>query len=157
MLPEPTNFLVFLKTFITFWTSWNYFQISQSFWTFFVFIFRDPSSHLGYTKVPLGELYPETSPTDKDIERSRQRGKHFLTIHVLTSIFILGSSLIAMLIIVFTNFETMQSKVVFPLEYLTYLFLPLLGLSLAISILLVRPYHRCDCSGGEIPSGNVIV
>jgi len=132
---------------------------SYALWSMFVPVgySRDPSSHLGYTKVPLGELFPETSPTDKDIERSRQRGKHFLTIHVLTSIFILGSSLIAMLIIVFTNFETMQSKVVFPLEYLTYLFLPLLGLSLAISILLVRPYHRCDCSGGEIPSGNVIV
>ena len=112
---------------------------------------------MGYTKVPLAEMYPEVPPTEKDIERSRIRGKHFLTIHVLTSIFILGSSLIAMLIIVFTSYDSMQSKVIFPLEYLTYVFLPLLGLSLAISILLVRPYHRCDCSGGEIPSGNVIV
>jgi len=128
-------------------------------WSMFVPVgySRDPSSHLGYTKVPLGEMFPETAPTDKDVDRSRQRGKHFLTIHVLTSIFILGSSLIAMLIIVFTSHEVMQSKVVFPLDYLTYLFLPLLGLSLAISLLLVRPYHRCDCSGGEIPSGNVIV
>lgn len=123
-------------------------------------LFRDPSGHLGYTKVPLNDNLPasaELSPTDKDIDRSRKRGKHFLTTHVLSSIFILGTSLITMFIIVFTAQTEMQPKVIFPLEYLTYLFLPLLGFSLGASVLLVRPYHRCDCSGGEIPSGNAIV
>lgn len=105
--------------------------------------------------MPLSEV--ENVPTDKDIERSRQRGKHFLTVHVLTSIFVLGTSLIVMLIIVFSWPEMMQAKVAFNLNYLIYVFLPLLGLSLALSVLLVRPYHRCDCSGGEIPGGNMIV
>ena len=124
-------------------------------------IHRDPSAHLGYTKVPLSDTVPaddDSGPiTNQDIERSRQRAKHFLTIHVLGSIFLLGTSLIIMLIIVFTSQETMQEKVFFPLDYIIYIFLPMLGLSLGISVLLVRPYHRCDCSGGEVPSGNVIV
>ncbi len=62
-----------------------------------------------------------------------------------------------MLVIVFTSRKAMQAKVFFPLDYLIYIFLPTLGLSLTFSVLLVRPYHRCDCSGGEIPSGNIIV
>ena len=111
--------------------------------------------------MPLSDTVPaddDSGPiTNQDIERSRQRAKHFLTIHVLGSIFLLGTSLIIMLIIVFTSQETMQEKVFFPLDYIIYIFLPMLGLSLGISVLLVRPYHRCDCSGGEVPSGNVIV
>ena len=127
-------------------------------YSYFSLFFRDPSSHLGYSKVPLSETLPETSiPSEKDIERSLQRGKHFLTVHVLTSIFILGSSLIVMLIVVFSDRQTMQSRVAFPIDYLIYIFLPLLGLTLGLSVLLVRPYHRCDCSGGEIPTGNAIV
>lgn len=129
-------------------------------WSLFVPVgyARDPSAHLGYTKVALEDTLPEAEiPTEKDVERSRQRAKHFLTVHVMSSGIILGSSLIFLLIYVFTNRELMQQRVAFNLDLLVYLFLPLLGLSLAFLVLLVRPYHRCDCSGGERPSGNVIV
>ena len=97
------------------------------------------------------------SPTVADIESSKERAKHFLTVHVFSSIFILGTSIIVMLILVFTSPDLMSERVSFPTIWLTYLFLPILGLSLGASVILVRPYHRCDCSGGEIPSGNIIV
>jgi hypothetical protein len=96
-------------------------------------------------------------PTDKEIERSSERTKYFLTMHVLSSIFLLGTCLIIMLVIVFTSPTVMGSRVAFPLQMTTYLFLPILGLSLGLSVFLVRPYHRCDCSGGEVPEGNIIV
>merc|ERR1712018_136954 len=42
---------------------------------------KDPSAHLGYTKVPLSDTLPaddDSGPiTSQDIERSRQRAKHF--------------------------------------------------------------------------------
>ena len=120
-----------------------------------IFFCRDPSTYLGYTKVPLAEsLEP---PTEQDEEKSNDRTKHFLTIHLLSSIFILGTSLLVMTILVFTKPDLMADRVAFPSMWLTYLFLPILVLSLGISVLLVRPYHRCDCSGEKIPSGNIIV
>ena len=112
---------------------------------------------MGYTKVSLEDSFPEDVPTEKEVERSRQRAKHFLTVHVMSSVVILGSSIIFLLIYVFTNEAEMQQRVAFNLDLLVYLFLPILGLALAFLVLLVRPYHRCDCSGGERPSGNVIV
>ena len=119
------------------------------------FFCRDPSTYLGYTKVPLTEsLEP---PTEQDEEKSNDRTKHFLTIHLLSSIFILGTSLLVMTILVFTKPDLMADRVAFPSMWLTYLFLPILVLSLGISVLLARPYHRCDCSGEKIPSGNIIV
>ena len=96
-------------------------------------------------------------PTDQEIERSGARAKYFLTMHVLCSVFVLGTSLIIMIALVFTHTEDMSARVNFPLNLLSYLFLPILGLSLGLSVLLVRPYYRCDCSGGEPPKGNIIV
>ena len=121
----------------------------------FVLHFRDPSTYIGYSKVPMNETIE--SPNIKDIDRSKERAKHFLTIHVFSSIFILGTSLLVMLIMVFTSPDLSSEKVAFPLSWLTHFFLPILGLSLGASVLLVRCYHRCDWSGGEKPSGNIIV
>ena len=121
----------------------------------FVIHFRDPSTYIGYSKVPMNETIE--SPNIKDIDRSKERAKHFLTIHVFSSIFILGTSLLVMLIMVFTSPDLSSEKVAFPLSWLTHFFLPILGLSLGASVLLVRCYHRCDWSGGEKPSGNIIV
>ena len=83
-------------------------------WSLFVPVgyARDPSAHLGYTKVSLEDTIPELEvPTEKEIERSRLRAKHFLTVHVMSSGIILGSSLIFLLIYVFTNRALMQQRV----------------------------------------------
>lgn len=128
-------------------------------WSFFVPVgySRDPTSHLGYTKVPMMLDDPQLPPSDKEIARGQARSKYFLTVHVLCSIFLVGGSLVLMLILVFTAQAEFQYQVAFPLTYLINIFLPILGLSLGLSVLLVRPYHRCDWSGGEVPSGNIIV
>ena len=119
------------------------------------------------------------------------RSKYFLTMHILTSIFVLGVSLIFMLIIIHSNpahyyqqtiltpevsltdrgvkyvnclmsmflifIEFKLFSYFFHLQILSYICVPILGLSLGTSVMLARPYHRCDCSGGEIPAGNIIV
>ena len=117
---------------------------------------RNPSFPLGYTKVPLGEI---VSTDEKEIDRLRHRAKYFLSAHVLSSIFLVGGSFLIMLILVVTNAEyyDLNTQAIFSVEQLPLIFLPILGLTLAFSVLLVRPYHRCDCSGGETPSGNMIV
>ena len=137
-------------------TFWKFLEHSDIIWiTVFMIHFRDPSTYIGYSKVPMNETIE--SPNIKDIDRSKERAKHFLTIHVFSSIFILGTSLLVMLIMVFTSPDLSSEKVAFPLSWLTHFFLPILGLSLGASVLLVRCYHRCDWSGGEKPSGNIIV
>ena len=45
----------------------------------------------------------------------------------------------------------------FPVSQLSYVFLPLLGLCLAVSLLLVRPFHRADRAEGEVLRGTIIV
>ena len=88
------------------------------------------------------------------------RSRYFLTAHTLSSIVILGSGLLATIIFVQTDPDGHNLSPVisaFDLDYLNTLFLPLLGLSLGLSLLTVRPYHRCECSGGEGPAGNAIV
>ena len=68
------------------------------------------------------------------------------------------------------NSDGLNNQSSFDLGYLNTIFLPLLGLSLGLSFLLVRPYHRCECpspgdqtaesDGSPIvrkPKGNIIV
>ena len=43
------------------------------------------------------------------------------------------------------------------LQTLSNLVLPTMLISLGLAVLTVRPYHRIDCSGGEVPKGNIIV
>ena len=118
---------------------------------------RNPSFPLGYMKVPLMETSAVTE--EKEIERLRHRAKYFLSAHVLSSFFLVGGSFLVTLILVMTNPEyyDLNTQLIFTVDKLPLIFLPLLGLTLAFSVLLVRPYHRCDCSGGEPPSGNAIV
>jgi len=123
---------------------------------------RDPAAHFGYKKVAmiLEHTYTvneEELVTEKDITRSRVRSKYFLTMHILTSIFVLGVSLIFMLIIIHSNPVHYYQQTILTPEILSYICVPILGLSLGTSVMLARPYHRCDCSGGEIPAGNIIV
>ena len=46
---------------------------------------------------------------------------------------------------------------IFPISYLSYVFLPLLALCLAVSLLLVRPFHRADRVKGQLVRGTIIV
>ncbi len=88
------------------------------------------------------------------------RARYFLTVHTLSSILIIGVSLLVTIVIVQTDPDKYHLRPVrssFDLDYLNTAFLPLLGLSLGLSLLTVRPYHRCECSGGEGPRGNAIV
>jgi hypothetical protein len=60
-------------------------------------------------------------------------------------------------VMTYPEYYDLNTHAIFSVEQLPLIFLPVLGLTLAFSVLLVRPYHRCDCSGGETPSGNMIV
>ena len=118
---------------------------------------RNPSFPLGYTKVPLVENAAVTD--EKEIDRLRHRGQYFLSAHVLSSFFLVGGAFLVTLILVMTSPEyyELNTHLIFSVDQLPLIFLPVLGLTLAFSVLLVRPYHRCDCSGGEPPTGNAIV
>lgn len=123
---------------------------------------RDPTAHFGYKKVAmiLEHSYTVNDDdliTEKDISRSRVRSKYFLTMHILSSIFVLGASLVFMLILIHSDPTHYYNEKILTPEILAYICVPILGLSLGASVMLARPYHRCDCSGGEIPSGNIIV
>ena len=125
----------------------------------------DPTAFVGYTKLPLFPVDESDSsanaasrpPTDKEAERSQIRTKYFLTMHVLSSIFILVPCIIIMYALIYVFPEFYFRLTIIPSEVLSTLLLPLLILSLGLSVLTVRPYHRIDCSGGEVPSGNIIV
>ena len=91
----------------------------------------------------------------------RSRSSYFLTSHTLSSLFILYPSLAIMTVLV-TRAQNIQDMdistiAIFPINYLSYIFLPLLGLCLAVSILIVRPFHRADRVKGEILKGTIIV
>lgn len=122
---------------------------------------RDPSANLGYSKISLFDEHrmelSRDPVTDKDIERSSGRVKFFLTAHVLSSLIILGVPLVGTLILVQLQPEFYAPRCVFYLSILNTVFLPVLGLALAFSVVLGRPYHRLECSGGETPSGNWLV
>ncbi|CAB4064982.1 unnamed protein product [Lepeophtheirus salmonis] len=123
-------------------------SVTYGFWSLFVPVGynRDPGIPLGY------QLINDADQSDLPIEDSltqkkspinfRNRARYFLTFHILTSAFILGGSLLTML------------------DYLTFFFLPVLGISFGLSTLLVRPYYRFECtSNPELskPKGNVIL
>ena len=91
----------------------------------------------------------------------RSRSSYFLTSHTLSSLFILYPSIAIMTVLV-TRAQNIQdmdisTAAIFPINYLSYIFLPLLGLCLAVSILIVRPFHRADRGKGEILKGTIIV
>ncbi len=138
---------------------------------------RDPAEALGYAKVSLREqeeaackATAAASSTDdedvvidpvsmRDVERLRNRAKHFLTAHVVSSVVVLGSALLvtAVLVQAHPDLEGLDVRVAFDLGLLNSLFVPGLGLCLGLSVILARPYHRCQCSAGETPRGNFIV
>jgi len=120
---------------------------------------RDPVAPMGYQPVPdaSDELHPATV---KEIKQSSARARWFLSSHILTSLFILFPALIILTALVHRAqvLELLiDTRCAFPVSMLSTLFLPGLGLVLAVSLLLVRPYHRCHCTMGEAPKGNVIV
>ena len=89
----------------------------------------------------------------------RSRSSYFLTSHTLSSLFILYPSIAIMTVLV-TRAQNIQDMdistiAIFPISYLSYIFLPLLGLCLAVSILIVRPFHRADRVKGEILKGTI--
>ena len=83
--------------------------------------------------------------------------RYFLTAHVASSLLLLGPAVLVTMILVQVYPEYSDRAAAFYPDRLNTLFLPLLGLSLGLSLLLARPYHRCECSGGEAPRGNFIV
>ena len=99
---------------------------------------------------------------DEDKETvSRSRSGLFLTSHTLTSLVVLYPSL-ALVTILVTRARGLESDIInimaiFPVSYLSYVFLPALGLILAVSILIVRPFHRADRGEGEVIKGTIIV
>ena len=113
---------------------------------------RDPEAPLGYKKVPAMALMASSATSTPE-----GRAKYFLTSHVIGSIAILGTSVLYTLISVQIHPEDFMTRPPFDLGLLNTLFLPLLGLCLGLSVFFARPYHRCECSGGEAPKGNIIV
>ena len=91
----------------------------------------------------------------------RSRSSYFLTSHVLSSLIILYPSLAIITILVHRArvLQTLDISTVaiFPISYLSYVFLPLLALCLAVSLLLVRPFHRADRVKGQLVRGTIIV
>ena len=80
---------------------------------------------------------------------------------MLSSLFILFPSLAILTILVHKaqviSSLAISTTSIFPISYISTLFLPILGLCLAVSLLLVRPFHRADCTKGEAVEGNIIV
>ena len=99
---------------------------------------------------------------DEDKETvSRSRSGLFLSSHTLTSLLVLYPSL-ALVTILVTRARVLDTLdintvAIFPVSYLSYVFLPALGLILALSILIVRPFHRADRGEGEVIRGTIIV
>ena len=91
----------------------------------------------------------------------RSRSSYFLTSHSLSNLVILYPSVAIMTILVHRAqvLETLQISTVaiFPVSQLSYIFLPLLALCLAVSLLLVRPFHRADRVKGQLVQGTIIV
>ena len=91
----------------------------------------------------------------------RSRSSYFLTSHILSSLMILYPSLAIITILVHRArvLQTLDISTVaiFPISYLSYVFLPLLALCLAVSLLLVRPFHRADRVKGQLVRGTIIV
>jgi len=129
----------------------------------------DPAAFIGYTKLPLFPDIPDSGPEDscmpanneppseKDLARSHVRTKYFLTMHVLTSIFILGPCVVVTYAMIFASPEYYLPMSIMSSQTLSNLVLPTMLISLGLAVLTVRPYHRIDCSGGEVPKGNIIV
>ena len=126
----------------------------------------DPTAFVGYTKLPLfpdhatvDDMMPASDepPTEKELARSHVRTKYFLTMHVLMSIFILGPSVVITYCLVYGYPEYYLPMSILTPDVLSNFILPVMLISLGLAVLTVRPYHRIDCSGGEVPSGNIIV
>ncbi|XP_040568177.1 uncharacterized protein [Lepeophtheirus salmonis] len=143
-------------------------SVTYGFWSLFVPVGynRDPGIPLGY------QLINDADQSDLPIEDSltqkkspinfRNRARYFLTFHILTSAFILGGSLLTMLVLVHNCRDCFRfnPEAIFSKDYLTFFFLPVLGISFGLSTLLVRPYYRFECtSNPELskPKGNVIL
>ena len=91
----------------------------------------------------------------------RSRSSYFLTSHILTSLVILYPSLAVVTILV-QRARVLESLhistvAIFPLSHLYCISLPLLALCLAVSLLLVRPFHRADRVKGQLVRGTIIV
>jgi len=121
---------------------------------------RDPVSPLGYYSVNSLDTLETEEPSQTNV-KSSDRSSYFLTSHMLSSLFILFPSITILTVLVnraqvFSSL-TISTTSIFPISYLSMVFLPLLGLCLAVSLLLVRPFHRTDCTKGEVMEGNIIV
>ena len=84
-----------------------------------------------------------------------------LTSHTLSSLLILYPSL-ALVTVLVTRARVLDTlnistAAIFPVSYLSYVFLPSLALILALSILIVRPFHRADRVKGEVLKGTIMV
>ena len=138
--------------------------ISYGLWSIFIpaGFNRDPSSPLGYSKIPLlleGHHIslmdvtpggsPQIEPQDEiSAKVINTRAKYFLTSHVLANVFLLAPCLVLTIILVQVDPVHLGVKPAFDLDLLNTVFLPVLGLCLGLSVLFARPYHRCECSGG---------
>lgn len=86
---------------------------------------------------------------------SRARASYFLSCHLLSSLLILGPALILLTALVqraalLPGSLSISTRAIFPLPLLSSLFLPLLFLSLGVTMLLARPYITIrDCTIGE--------
>lgn len=121
---------------------------------------RDPVSPLGYYSVNSLDTL-ETEELNQTNVKPSDRSSYFLTSHMLSSLLILFPSITILTVLVHRAQVipslAISTTSIFPIYYLSTVFLPLLGLSLAVSLLLVRPFHRTDCTKGEAKEGNIIV
>lgn len=147
-------------------------------WSFLVPVgyARDPTQPLDYKRVDAKdpemadinsytfEAEPEQNnwmPESEKESTLRSRSSYFLTSHTLSSLLILYPSVAIVTILVqraqVISTLHVSTKAIFPVTYLSYLFLPMLGLCMALSILIVRPFHRADREKGEILKGTIVV
>jgi len=123
---------------------------------------RDPVSPLGYYSVQsLDTLESEQELNQSKEVNTSNRSSYFLTSHMLSSLFILFPSLVILTVLVHRaqviSSLAISTISIFPISYISTVFLPALGLSLAVSLLLVRPFDRADCTKGDAIEGNIIV
>eukprot|EP00092_Neocalanus_flemingeri_P030720 GFUD01033357.1.p1 GENE.GFUD01033357.1~~GFUD01033357.1.p1 ORF type:complete len:394 (-),score=94.77 GFUD01033357.1:124-1305(-) len=122
---------------------------------------RDPVSPLGYYSIQSLDILEIEELSQPQVVQDGQRSSYFLTSHMLSSLLILFPSLAILTVLVHRaqviSSLTISTTSIFPTSYISMVFLPTLGLCLAVSLLLVRPFLSADCTKGEAKKGNILV
>jgi len=123
---------------------------------------------VGYSRsplVPLGynPLHHSTMAQEEDQVLDREdknkvsaRTHYFLSCHLICSLAIMGPALVLVTALVqraalLPDSLHVRTQAIFPLQTLSSVFLPLLGMALGVTLLLAQPYrHIRDCGKGRL-------